>query len=75
MARFVNCSIVQDGPGSFSIQSAPPTLSPGRSSRSTFVVRVANVPDGIPDDAVKLRLVHMVDVHNPPALVDWSELN
>lgn len=75
MARAVNFAIVEDSSGEFSICSVSPNLRPGLSARRTFVVRVANVPDGIPDDAVKLRLIHMVDAHNPPALVDWSELN
>lgn len=74
MARFVNIALVQDSSGTLSFMPKSPDIRPGLSGQSMFVVRVANVPDGIPDDAVRRRLMDLVNPFDPPALVDWSEM-
>lgn len=74
MPKSAHYSITQVRPGTFCIRLTPVEFRPGQSAPEVWVVRVEGIPDGTPAELIGKRLAYVVDPHEPPAVIGWSEL-
>lgn len=72
--KIAHFSLTQVRPGAFCIRQTSTEFAPGPSGFENHVIRVIDIPDGIDGATIARRLSFLIDPHDPPAVVSWSEL-